>query len=76
MPLSPTPRTGLHGRATRAGRSAARALEFLILTAGRTGEVLGAKWDEVNFAEATVDSSRRAHEGEARAPGAALARRP
>ena len=26
---------------------AARALEFLILTAGRTNEVLGAKWDEI-----------------------------
>jgi integrase len=26
--------------------SAARALEFLILTAARTGEVIGAKWDE------------------------------
>lgn len=28
---------------------AARALEFLILTAGRTGEVIGARWDEVNL---------------------------
>lgn len=28
---------------------AARALEFLILTAGRTGEVLGATWDEVDL---------------------------
>jgi len=27
------------------------ALEFLILTASRTGEVLGAKWDEVDFPE-------------------------
>jgi len=27
--------------------TAARALEFLILTAGRTNEVLGARWDEV-----------------------------
>jgi len=26
----------------------ARALEFLILTAGRTGEVIGARWDEVD----------------------------
>jgi integrase len=30
---------------------AARALEFLILTAARTGEVIGAKWDEVDLAE-------------------------
>jgi hypothetical protein len=28
---------------------APRALEFLILTAGRTGEVLGATWDEIDF---------------------------
>jgi integrase len=29
--------------------SAARALEFLILTAARTGEVLGATWDEIDL---------------------------
>lgn len=28
---------------------AARALEFLILTAARSGEVLGARWDELDF---------------------------
>ncbi|WP_457298546.1 tyrosine-type recombinase/integrase [Phyllobacterium sp. P5_D12] len=28
---------------------AARALTFLILTAARSGEVLGAKWDEFDF---------------------------
>lgn len=32
---------------------AARALEFLILTAARTGEVIGANWDEINFETAT-----------------------
>lgn len=32
---------------------AARALEFAILTAGRTGEVLGATWDEIDL-EANV----------------------
>jgi integrase len=32
--------------------SAARALEFAILTAARSGEVLGAKWDEINLDEA------------------------
>ena len=31
------------------GGSAAHALEFLILTAARTGEVIGARWDEVNL---------------------------
>lgn len=30
---------------------AARALEFAILTAGRTGEVIGAKWDEIDLAK-------------------------
>jgi integrase len=30
---------------------AARALEFAILTAGRTGEVIGARWDEINTVE-------------------------
>src|SRR5204863_4978795 len=30
---------------------AARALEFTILTAGRTGEVIGARWVEFNIAE-------------------------
>jgi integrase len=30
---------------------AARALEFAILTAARTGEVIGARWNEINFAE-------------------------
>jgi len=32
---------------------APRALEFLILTAGRTGEVLGAKWKEIDLASRT-----------------------
>jgi integrase len=31
--------------------TAARALEFAILTAARTGEVIGAKWNEINLAE-------------------------
>jgi integrase len=30
---------------------AGRALEFAILTAARTGEVIGARWDEINIAE-------------------------
>ncbi|MBO6864084.1 MAG: tyrosine-type recombinase/integrase [Alphaproteobacteria bacterium] len=30
---------------------ASRGLEFLILTASRTGEVIGAKWDEIDEAE-------------------------
>jgi integrase len=31
--------------------TAARAFEFLILTAARTGEVIGARWDEIDRAE-------------------------
>src|SRR6202030_4363252 len=30
---------------------AARCLEFAILSAARRGEVLGARWDEINIAE-------------------------
>jgi integrase len=30
---------------------AAQALEFAILTAARTGEVIGARWDEINIAD-------------------------
>ena len=32
---------------------AARALEFTILTGCRTGEIVGAKWNEINFANHT-----------------------
>jgi integrase len=33
------------------GGIGARALEFAILTAGRTGEVIGARWSEINVAD-------------------------
>jgi integrase len=36
----------------------ARALEFLILTAARTGEVLGAQWDEIDGNVWTVPAER------------------
>jgi integrase len=32
---------------------AARALEFLILTAARTGEAIGARWNEINVLDRT-----------------------
>ena len=43
----------------RDGQSA-RALEFTILTAGRTGETIGATWDEIDLAEKiwTIPASR------------------
>ena len=36
----------------------ARALEFAILTAGRTGEVLGARWDEISGDEWVIPAER------------------
>jgi len=49
---------------------AARALEFLILTACRTQEVLGARWDEIDFANAlwVVPTSRMKMKREHRVP--------
>src|SRR5829696_1579203 len=49
---------------------APRALEFLILTAGRTGEVLGAKWDEIDLANRiwTVPATRMKAGREHRVP--------
>ena len=32
---------------------AARALEFAVLTAARTGEVIGARWDEIDLLDKT-----------------------
>jgi integrase len=54
---------------------AARALEFAILTAARTGEVLGARWSEINFAERiwTVPKERMKANKEHRAPLSAAA---
>jgi integrase len=48
----------------------ARALEFAILTAARTGEVIGARWDEINLAERlwTVPAERMKAGKEHRAP--------
>jgi integrase len=55
----------------------ARALEFLILTAMRTGEVIGARWDEFDLAEKlwTVPGARMKAGKEHRVPlsGRALA---
>ena len=49
---------------------AALALEFTILTAARTGEVIGAKWDEVDFEKAvwTIPASRMKAGKEHRVP--------
>lgn len=49
---------------------AAKGLEFLILTAARTGEVVGAKWNEFDFKEKTwvVPAERMKAEREHRVP--------
>jgi len=54
---------------TQAG-TAARALEFAILTAARTGEVLGARWEEFDLAEKlwTIPASRMKAAKEHRVP--------
>lgn len=50
--------------------SATRALELLVLTAARTGEVLGAQWDEINLAERvwTIPAERMKSGKEHRVP--------
>jgi integrase len=50
--------------------TAARALEFAILTAARTGEVLGARWDEFDLANKiwTIPASRMKAGREHRVP--------
>jgi integrase len=54
---------------------AAEALEFTILTAARTGEVIGARWPEINFAERlwTVPVERMKSGKEHRVPLSAAA---
>ena len=49
---------------------AARALEFTILTAGRSGEILGARWSEIDMAAAvwTVPAARMKAGREHRVP--------
>jgi integrase len=49
---------------------AARVLEFAILTAARTGEVIGARWDEIDIAERqwTVPAERMKAGREHRVP--------
>lgn len=55
---------------TDAGESARLAFEFTILTAARTNEVLGAKWDEVDFQKKTwtIPATRMKAKQEHRVP--------
>jgi integrase len=54
---------------------AARALEFLILTAARTGEIIGARWSEIDLLDKTwtVPADRMKARREHRVPLSALA---
>ena len=52
---------------------AARALEFLILTAARAGEVLGATWAEMDLETRALDRSRQSHESRRRTPRSLVA---
>ena len=62
----PTFMTALRGR----DGTAARAVEFTILTAARTSEVTGARWDEIDFEEKVwiVPASRMKAKREHRVP--------
>jgi integrase len=68
MPIDELPAFMVELRAV--GGVAARALEFCILTAARTGEVIGARWDEIDLAEATwtVPAGRMKGSREHRSP--------
>src|SRR5262249_11301538 len=54
---------------------AARALEFLVLTAARTSEVIGARWNEINLLDKswTVSAARMKARREHRVPLSARA---
>jgi integrase len=51
MPYNAIP--GFMGELRARPGIAARALEFLVLCASRSGEVLGARWDEIDFGQKT-----------------------
>jgi integrase len=44
-------------KASKAGLSTKLALEFLILTAARSGEVRGAKWDEIDWGDGATPAT-------------------
>jgi integrase len=55
------------------GGTAARAFEFIILTAARTGETLGAKWSEIDLLG--LENPGQPYEGPKRAPRSAIVSR-
>ena len=50
----------------------ARALEFTILNANRTGEVIGARWDEIELQRKALDGAGVKNEGWQRTPRAVV----
>ena len=70
MPYADVPGFIARLRRSEAGESARLAFEFLILTAARTSEVLGARWDEINVTERlwTVPAGRMKAKREHRVP--------
>jgi integrase len=54
MPYDQLPEFVKRVRSMQAGSTAALAMEFVILTATRSGETLGAQWEEVSFDAATL----------------------
>ena len=58
--------------ASRASRAVKSAFSFLVMTAARSGEVRGAKWDEIDLDARTWTIPGRTHEGRPRASGAAV----
>lgn len=73
MPYSAIP--AFVGELQKRKAVAALALEFTVLTAARTGEVIGAKWDEVDLEKAvwTIPASRMKAGKEHRVPLSARA---
>jgi integrase len=73
MPYAEVP--AFVGKLREAESIPALALEFLILTAARSGEVLGARWDEINLAAKiwTLEASRMKAGREHRVPLSARA---
>ena len=70
LPYGEVPAFVKAARAQEAGKLTTLAFEFLILTALRTSEVLGAKWAEIHEAEAlwTVPAERMKKRREHRVP--------
>lgn len=70
LPYADVPNFITRLRASEAGEGSRLAFEFLILSAARTGEVLGARWDEINVTERlwTVPAGRMKAKREHRVP--------